>query len=330
MMGMNAGIMERSSCASEIAGQSDTSRFLQQRPASEATTSNLCARPYPPTLTPNPSALRPHCLAWDQLKLWLPASSRIAQDHAGHPIPLSDDDLNQILTVIGHSLAGGMRESYRSGLLVFHVFCDAWQIPEHQCGPASPILLLSFIANCTGLYSGKMLETYFYGVHAWHLLHGLDWLVQGAQVSAALQGAACLAPPTSKRTKHNPFTVACLESIRSALDLSSPLDAAVYACLLTSFFSLARLGEMTVHSLSCFKPSTHVKPSDIRHDEDRHGLSMTVLHLPQTKMSPSGEDIYFARQSSLANPHHALLNHLSINSPSSSIALFSWRHHNGL
>lgn len=232
--------------------------------------------------------------------------------------------------MIGHSLAGGTRESYGSGLLVFHVFCDARQIPEHQRGPASPILLLSFIANCAGLYSGKTLETYFYGVRAWHLLHGLDWLAQGAQVSAALQGAARLAPPTSKRTKRNPFTVACLESIRSALDLSSPLDAAVYACLLTSFFSLARLGEMTVRSLSCFEPSTHVKPSNIRHDEDRHGLSVTVLHLPQTKMSPSGEDIYFARQSGLADPHHALLNHLSINSPSSSVALFSWRHRNGL
>lgn len=279
------------------------------------TTSNLHARPYLPTLTLNPSTLRPHCLVRDRLKLWLPASSRIVKDHAGHSIPLSDDDLNQILTVIGYSLAGGTRESYGSGLLVFHVFCDARQIPEHQRGPASPILLLSFIANCAGLYSGKTLETYFYG---------------GAQVSAALQGAARLAPPMSKQSKHNPFTIACLKHICSALDLSSPLDAAVYACLVTSFFSLARLGEMTVRSLSCFEPSIHVKPSDIRNDEDRHGLSVTVLHLPQTKMSPSGEDIYFTRQSGLANPHHALLNHLSINSPSSSVALFSWRHCNSL
>ncbi|KAG2061484.1 hypothetical protein BDR06DRAFT_262883 [Suillus hirtellus] len=87
---------------------------------------------------------------------------------------------------------------------------------------------------------------------------------------------------------------------------------------------------MTVRSLSCFDTSIHITPSDVRHDEDRHGLKVTVLHLPQTKMSRTGEDVYFARQLGIVDPHHALLNHFSINSPPASAALFSWRHCSGL
>jgi hypothetical protein len=73
-----------------------------------------------------------------------------------------------------------------------------------------------------------------------------------------------------------------------------------------------------------------VKPSDIRFDEDRHGLRVTVLHLPRTKMSTTGEDVYFAPQSGDVDPHHALSNHLFVNTPSPSTALFSWRHPKGL
>lgn len=38
------------------------------------------------------------------------------------------------------------------------------------------------------------------------------------------------------------------------LDLSKPLDAAVYACLTTAFYALCRLGELTVKALKSFEP----------------------------------------------------------------------------
>ncbi|KAG2747465.1 hypothetical protein P692DRAFT_20659153, partial [Suillus brevipes Sb2] len=274
---------------------------------------------------PLPSSLRPHCLAKDRLRLWRPLQGRTPYDHSGTHIPLSETDLNRILTVIGHSLAGGTKETYGSGLLVFHVFCDARGIPEEQRGPASSLLILAFIASCAGMYSGKTLDNYYYGVRAWHLLHGLVWLADPAQVASALEGGARFAPAKSTRPKRRPFTVATLLAIRSTLDLSSPLDAAVYGCLVTSFFCLARLGEFTTRSLTSFDVALHVKPSDIRFDEDRHGLRVTVLHLPRTKMSTTGEDVYFAPQSGDVDPHHALSNHLFVNTPSPSTALFSWR-----
>ncbi|KAG1859943.1 hypothetical protein C8R48DRAFT_774649 [Suillus tomentosus] len=180
------------------------------------------------------------------------------------------------------------------------------------------------------MYSGKTLENYVYGVRAWHLLHGLTWFGNSDQIASALEGAARLAPPPSRRPKRHPFTINILLALRSALDLSAPLDAAVYACLITSFFTLARLGEVTVCSLKAFDLSLHVKTSDIRYAEDRHGLKVTVFHLPRSKTSTSGEDIYFASQSGEINPQRELEVHLRINHPPPHAALFSWHHANGL
>ncbi|KAF8809223.1 hypothetical protein BYT27DRAFT_7284360 [Phlegmacium glaucopus] len=44
--------------------------------------------------------------------------------------------------------------------------------------------------------------------------------------------------------------------------------------------------EFTVPSLKAFNPAHHVKPSNIRNDQDRHGFQVTIFALPQTKTSP--------------------------------------------
>ncbi|KAG2071267.1 hypothetical protein BDR04DRAFT_1128214 [Suillus decipiens] len=178
-----------------------------------------------------------------------------------------------------------------AGLLVFHVFCDAHSISEDQQGPASSILL-AFIAGCARTYSGKTLEIYFYGIWAWHLLHGLPWLINPVQIASALQDGACLAPILSKCPKCHSFTGNIIYAIHLILDLPIPLDAAVFACLVISFFSLARLGEVTAHSLTAFHPSLHIKVSDAHYNMDFHDYRVTVLHLPTTKMSPTSEDLH--------------------------------------
>jgi hypothetical protein len=292
--------------------------------------SNAIPRAYPLTLTPIPSSLRPHCLAKDRLRLWLPATARSRLDHHGSLVPVSEADLQRILTVIAHSHAPSTRESYGSGLLVFHVFCDARQIPEEQRCPASSVLLLTFIAACAGLYSGKTLENYFYAIRAWHLLHGSAWLANPQESSLALEGASRLAPPSSKRPKRDPFTIALILALRPVMDLTDPLQAATYACLTVSFFTIARTGEFTVPSLHAFDPLTHIKVSDIRHEKDRNGFNVIVFHIPRTKSSPTGEDLYCAAQSSDADPRSVLNNHLHVNTPPINGALFSWRHASGV
>ncbi|KAG2153402.1 hypothetical protein DEU56DRAFT_720955, partial [Suillus clintonianus] len=274
--------------------------------------------------------LRPHCLAHDRLRLWVPSTARSRLDRLGLPVPVSDDNLDRILAVVSHAHAAGTRETYGSGLLVYHVFCDERGITEDQRCPAPPLLLLAFISACAGVYAGTTLENYFYAVRAWHLVHGMPWSGNQAEHSLALTGAARLAPPTSKRPKRAPFTIQLISALHSVMDLSQPLAAAVFACLTTSFFTLARTGEFTVPSLTSFDPHVHVKISDIRRNEDRNGFKVVVFGLPRTKTSPTGEDVYWAAQSGVADPQAALQNHLTINNPPVSAALFSWRHRGGL
>jgi hypothetical protein len=221
---------------------------LQQRYGAELpiSTSKAKPRPYRAGLIPVISALHPHCLAWDRLRLWCPSSSRSSHSNS---ISLSDSDLDHILSVINVSWTQGTRKTYSAGLLVYHVFCDTHNISEELRCPATPLL------------------NYIFGICVWHILHGIPWTMDDMQVKAALKGAAALAPPSLKRPKQAPFTISLLESLFSKLDPNVPLDTAVRACLAIFFFTLARCGEFTVPSIDAFDPSIHVKCSNVREEQ---------------------------------------------------------------
>jgi hypothetical protein len=53
---------------------------------------------------------------------------------------------------------------------------------------------------------------------------------------------------------------------------------------------------------------------------------MTNFHIPRTKVAVDGEDVFWARQSGLADPEEAMLNHMRVNSPPPDTALFAYRH----
>ena len=55
-------------------------------------------------------------------------------------------------------------------------------------------------------FSGSTIANYVYGVHAWHVLHGLEWAIIPLKLEALLKGADCLTPGTSKRKKWQPYT----------------------------------------------------------------------------------------------------------------------------
>lgn len=308
-----SGIGGENSSNTMTAGGVSSSRFTTAVSLSPPANSDA-PHAYHHSLTLRTCTLRPHCLAWDRLHLWTPLNSQSCLDHAGSTVALSDCDIDHIFAVLAHSHTISTCECYGSGLLVFHIFCDSCDIPEGQRCPASSILLLAFIANCTGLYSSRTLENYLYGIRAWHLLHGLPWLTDQTQITLALEGAKCLAPPQSSHLKRSPFTIDLLVEIRSALNLSTPLHAAVYACLTTSFFAIARTGEFTVNSLSCFDPLQHVKCMDMRHKTDHNSFEVITFQLPRTKTAFDGESVYWAAQSGPADPQVALTNHLAIHS----------------
>jgi hypothetical protein len=182
------------------------------------------------------------------------ATAPNAPDHA-----VLDAQLDRILEVIGLSWAKSTKETYGVGLLVFHVYCNTHGIEENRCCPVAPNLLLAFLSSCACLYSGSTLANYAAALRAWHLLHGRVWAIEPNELKAILDRATALAPPSLKRLKRAPFTPKFICKICSQLDLSSLLDTAVFACLTTTFYCIARLGEFTVLRIKDkFDPSKYI------------------------------------------------------------------------
>ncbi|KAF8953668.1 hypothetical protein BDZ97DRAFT_1767232 [Flammula alnicola] len=225
--------------------------------------------------------------------------------------------------------APGTKGAYSAGLLVFHVFCDTKRppVPEHLRGPASDLLVLEFMSCCAGTLRGTTLRNYTYGIKAWHTVHGLGWVLDDTRIKAALAAAERVAPVESKRPKRPPLLVATISAIRDNLDITQPLDAAVFACLTTTFWAAARLGEFTVPSLKGFDPTIHVKLSNVSVSTGE--LPVTTLHIPWTKVAKfEGEDVHWAPQG-VCDPDAAFKNHLAVNAPAPDVHLFSYRHTDG-
>ena len=176
-------------------------------------------------------------------------------------------------------------ETYRSGLLVFHVFCDSCSIPEEQWAPCSADLLSTWIANMAGTFARTSVKNYIAGVWAWHVIHGVEWNINKAELDTITRGAERLQPDQSKRKKRQPYTVDYISQILTDLDPNNPLDVACAACLTTGFYCTARLGELTVPTLKDFAAESHVTPAQIRKGQDRNGFECTIIHIPKTKTS---------------------------------------------
>jgi hypothetical protein len=87
---------------------------------------------YAANLAPLPSPHRPHVLARDRLRLWVPSQARNSLDAAGRPVNVTTEDLARIEAVLLEAWAEGTRDTYGSGLLVWHVFHDKRGTPEVQ------------------------------------------------------------------------------------------------------------------------------------------------------------------------------------------------------
>ncbi|KAG2338184.1 hypothetical protein BDR05DRAFT_978258 [Suillus weaverae] len=168
--------------------------------------------------------------------------------------------------------AESMQESYGSGLLVFHVFCDSQAIPDCDRASADSILISTFIAVAAGSYCGKTIANYMYRVCAWHILHGMHWALNDEEIEALLKASENLIPPSSKHKKRHSYTIDFICALCDQLDIWSPLDAAVYSCLTTTFYCTARLSKFTIPTLTSFNPNFHVKLSDMHIEHDRNNF----------------------------------------------------------
>ncbi|KAI0634014.1 hypothetical protein C8Q77DRAFT_1055296 [Trametes polyzona] len=274
---------------------------------------------------PRPSVLRPHCLASERLVTWVPSQSATNPELLGRPRAANEQDLKRIKAVTSRAWMDSTLQTYGTGLLTYHVFCDIRDVPEADRAPASEELVLSFIVALAGSYSASAIENYLAGLKAWHIIHGVDWIAESQRIKAAIAGAGQLAPESSKKSKREPVTLETLGRLRGTLNISKPLDTAVWACACVAFFSLARLGELTVKNQKAFQAGANPTRESIREEEHRDGSRVTVIHIPRTKASPEGEDISFARSDHEADAHAALQNHLRVNALRPSCPLFAYR-----
>jgi hypothetical protein len=214
------------------------------------------------------------------------------QDTSRTLLNFSEEDHQRIIDVMSHAWEEDTRETYGSGLLVYHVYCNSKNIPEHERAPAGQLLLSGFVSTLAVSYSGKTISNYFYGVQAWHILHGMPWHLEKAEMETMLRVAEKLTPPTSKKEQRRPYMPNFIVALSLHFNHTNPLDAAVYACLTTCFYASARLGEFTMRRLDGFDPNKYVTPKNLSQDQDRNGLSVTVLHSPMTKTAQvEGEDV---------------------------------------
>ncbi|KAK0451929.1 hypothetical protein EV421DRAFT_1977598, partial [Armillaria borealis] len=264
---------------------------------------------YPTSLTLRPSQLRPHCLAREHLIKWRPTSPR------ADALYISEDDLTHVFCVLSFSWADKTLETYGSGLLLYHIFCDVRNIPDDARCPASAEIISSFLAMMAGNYASGTLSNYLHSVRAWHILHGLPWLVNETETSQLITAAVHLQPPHARKKPRLPYTCDAMATLLQHLNLSLPLDAAVAACLTTTFYSAARLGEFMLPNLQCFDPNTR-----------DHNNLQTVFFIPKTKSSVHGEDVFWATQDGPSDPQALLENHFAVNDPPLTLPVFSYIH----
>jgi hypothetical protein len=264
-----------------------------------------------------PSPLRPDCPAAERIRHWKPENARNTLDDAGSPTNLHENDLLRIQQVIEEAYAPSTKSMYGTGLLAFHIFCDAKGIDEKHRAPIDQTVLASFISALAGVYAGGSIKNFVYGIRAWHTIHGTPWLIEETQLQTLLTAGSKTTPSRSKKTEKRPWTVAYLARICEGLDPKDSKDAAIHACLTTAFWGTARLGEVTVPKLDAFQPHIHIKPSDVQHGvKDRNNLEETVLSLPWTKVAKEkGEKIFWAKQNGIVDPQAALANHMKVNNP---------------
>lgn len=272
-----------------------------------------------------PSVRRPDVPCRDRLRLWTPWGARHALDESGRPTNVTQVDLDKILAVLMHAWADSTREVYGSGLLAYHVFCDRRGIPETQRAPSSSTLIAAFIADLAGLYAAATIRNYVFGVRAWHILHGVAWVMNEVEIEGLLKAANVLAPASSRRKQRQPYTVDYITAIRGSLNLSLPLHVATFACLTTTFYTAARLGEFVVKTLGSFDAGVNITRRGVREEVDDKGLRSTVFRLPRTKTSPNGEDVSWSSQDGVTDPQAALESHLAVNNPPADAPLFAYR-----
>ncbi|EIN04906.1 hypothetical protein PUNSTDRAFT_31671, partial [Punctularia strigosozonata HHB-11173 SS5] len=151
-----------------------------------------------------------------------------------------------------------------------------------------------------GLRAGSTARNSIAGLKAWHAAQNADWK-GGKRLKYVLNGVENRRPALSRLPPRLPVSRGMLRILRANLDLSNPVDIAVFAAACLAFWGQCRLGELlpssTTPATSKRTPTraslTFPSPSSPSH----------TIHLPSTKTRFSqGEDVVILNQHGSSDP----------------------------
>lgn len=156
--------------------------------------------PYSEGLAPAPLLLHPHMVACERLQLWEPArSSRSSEEGAENGV-ITEEHMRRVFAMMNAAWADSTKETYSTGLLLFHVFCDFRNIPEEARAPVTHGLLEAFVAAAAGAYLRSSIKNFLAVIRAWHLLHNVHWDIDETRIQALLRAAETI-PSLIKKEK---------------------------------------------------------------------------------------------------------------------------------
>lgn len=288
----------------------------------------------------NPSPLRPPCCADDRFFNWVGVNKP--------PLSTIADPIIRFLEATASRASLRDTGNYGSGLRKFHVFCDIFSIPETERLPASFQLLHSFalwaatdpdsmdpdLAASTQFepVSDSSLRKYLAAVRAWHIAQGWPAPLSEAEhdrINWSLRGLANI-QGSRKRPVRPPITLPMLRALQTALTLSKPFDACIWAMATCAFWGLMRFGEVSVVSRGAFNPTKHLTRADVFSGRDQDGQPYARLDLPAAKTAKPGDvqSVFLVEQGDLC-PLEALQILATVVPAGTSDPLFSWRDDRG-
>ncbi|KAL8290593.1 hypothetical protein RQP46_002851 [Phenoliferia psychrophenolica] len=195
-----------------------------------------------------------------------------------------------------------------SAIAKHETFCNIFGIPLADRFPSCYRFLHSFVLwACTDVddfavpppgvpfdpIAPNSASSYLASIETWHAAHSLPPPLSQAEkehIQFSLRGLRRLEAERGRRTKEKRPGVV-LEQVRvlgTWLNLDDPFDAAVWAAILTAFFGVARVGEVTVRSREAFNPNLHSSGADIQFGNDRKGSPYASIRLPSAKTAEIG------------------------------------------
>lgn len=300
------------------------------RSLTQSSASNSATTPYPlPAMhphtlpTPIPASQVDNPESQNTVRTRLPptTSSNSFFNVSDRSLLLSPQVKGHINQAIQGSWTRSTMRRYSGAISQFIQFCDKEHVPESLRFPADEFILCAFAASSLGRHAGSTPRSRISALKAWHSAHNVEWK-GSSRLRLVLNGVSNLAPGSSKRPPRPPINARMVSQLVEALNINSPLDAAVAACATTAFWGQCRLGELLPLSLAVSPSTLFPTRSDFK--RSLRNPQSCLLCLPRTKTHRDGQEVVLVDQQAPVNPISLLKNHLRVNAVPNNDYIFSY------